>query len=76
MNAQEIAARIVAAYELGRKRGRRDVEEEMERLRGEIEDYLLWRPGEKGHAAAHRKLADTRTQEQHSSDRRRMYGGL
>lgn len=29
-----------------------------DRLRAAIEDYLLWRPGERGHAAAHRNLAE------------------
>jgi hypothetical protein len=33
-------------------------EREIERLRDEIESYLLWRPCEKGHAAAHRRLTD------------------
>jgi hypothetical protein len=27
-------------------------------LKSAIEDYRLWRPGEKGHAAAHRKLME------------------
>ena len=32
-------------------------EAETIRLRGEIEDYLLWAPCKAGHAAAHRRLA-------------------
>lgn len=32
---------------------------EVERLRGAIEDYLLWEPRRAGHAAAHHKLAES-----------------
>ena len=33
------------------------VKAERDQLREGIEEYLLWRPGERGHAEAHRKLA-------------------
>jgi hypothetical protein len=33
------------------------IAEAAERLRAAIEDYLLWEPGKRGHAEAHRKLA-------------------
>lgn len=33
--------------------------EEAAQLRAAIENYLLWEPGRRGHAAAHRALAST-----------------
>jgi hypothetical protein len=35
-----------------------EAEADNARLLAAIEDYRLWRPGEKGHAAAHRRLME------------------
>jgi hypothetical protein len=32
---------------------------DIQRLRNAIEDYILWEPGRRGHAEAHRKLVAT-----------------
>jgi hypothetical protein len=34
------------------------VEDEVDRLRAAIEEYCLWEPGRRGHAAAHRRLRE------------------
>ncbi len=33
-----------------------ELEAENQRLREAIEEYILWEPGKRGHAAAHRRL--------------------
>lgn len=39
------------------ERATRELRAELDRLRTEIEYYLLWEPGRAGHAAAHARLA-------------------
>ena len=41
---------------------------EYEKLRGGIEDYLLWEPGRSGHAEAHRRLAAALTDRKEGND--------
>lgn len=45
----ELVAELAAAGERERE------------LREAVEDYLLWEPGRRGHAEAHRKLAEAAT---------------
>lgn len=48
---------VNAAYALMRE-DRDRLRAEIDRLRAAVEQYSLWRPGEKGHAAEHHKLLE------------------
>jgi hypothetical protein len=54
---RELVDRLGTARFRAETRARR-AEAELERLREAVENYILWQPGRRGHAAAHRKLVE------------------